>query len=818
MQIRIDQFKGMIPKLTSRSLPNENASIAVNTRLRSTSLESFSGPTTVATLNRSPNPSNPINTIYPMDRTAQAGGPFWLSWLKSQIMPPNQVATVARVPILSDPTEGTIFTGVYDQGSTTVARPKYTNIALAITTPVQDTAYPYDWIILGVPEPTPALTVSQVINPSIIQYQLIDDGSSLTNWNTSTTTTTPVATSVTVSNTVGNPAPSIDMHTTPVAGILNPPVFINRDLGAMTAGPGKYKYDFGWDITGGNVSLGMLHHFGCDSSGNGFGIFITPPFPSTPTTATVQFVDTSSWGVISSIIGSSSAINVNHNISYTYEVIYTPYQGLLTHNLVTVNITDTTTGVVVFSQDISTLFGGPSIVVNGGFVGMAINQANPGPVSGSIDFYIDNLYQGSLLNNPLYEATSWEYTYVNKLGHEGPPSPPTGTYFIGPGIITTLSGFNNSPEADYGIVSMNLYRAVTGTTTTAFQFEANLPIPTTTYIDTLLDSQLGEVITTELYSLPPVTGTNIISMANGITMLSAGNTIYPSATYAPYAYPISYTLAVDFPVVSMQSMETYAIITTAESTYMCIGSDPSQMSLTRLSSIHGGVSQGSMVRVGSGPINSGVMFASSEGIVFANYYGCQLLTEQFITEREWIPQYAPNFMVGAIHEEMYYGIFFTNGGVTPNMFLFNQKDQNCGFVSIQLPIMPTALFSDHLSETLYLAMDNLVRSWDTNINAPIGATWRSKVFQMPYPTALMAGQIRANNPDGYIGTITMNLYKNREGVLFFTKVVHDNTEFVCPDQIVYEIQAEIYVMGGLEGVNGDQVDSVQLAQSMEELT
>lgn len=92
---------------------------------------------------------------------------------------------------------------------------------------------------------------------------------------------------------------------------------------------------------------------------------------------------------------------------------------------------------------------------------------------------------------------NYVYTYVDVLGYESAPSPPTSTFDLNSEQVTV----EVTPHPDYPqIKGYRLYRGVNGT----YQLVTEWDAPTVTVIDDKPNDDLGKVLTTAGKSMPPL--------------------------------------------------------------------------------------------------------------------------------------------------------------------------------------------------------------------------------------------------------------------------------------------------------------------------
>ena len=137
------------------------------------------------------------------------------------------------------------------------------------------------------------------------------------------------------------------------------------------------------------------------------------------------------------------------------------------------------------------------------------------PIEGSFDWQITE--RGGVPYNEIVtdiESRVYVYTWVSELGEEGPPSPPSAALSIPSDGSVTVTMTNNPPTTQRNITDVRIYRANTGTASSEFQFVAEVAIGTLpTYVDTILDVNLGEVLQSASWDPPDVN-------MEGITALS----------------------------------------------------------------------------------------------------------------------------------------------------------------------------------------------------------------------------------------------------------------------------------------------------------
>lgn len=393
----------------------------------------------------------------------------------------------------------------------------------------------------------------------------------------------------------------------------------------------------------------------------------------------------------------------------------------------------------------------------------------------------------------LPESRIYVYTYVSAWGEESQPCLASAAVDVLVGQTVTLSAISAAPTGAYNVATKRIYRSNTGTFGTQFQFVAEIPVATVTYADAIAGTALGEVLATSTWAMPPANLSGLIALPNGVMAGFAGNEVCFCDPYHPYAWPIAYRQATDFPIVAIGQYGGIVIVATTGTPYMLTGADPSSMSMLKMEIEQACVSKRSMVQMGSG-----VCYASPDGLVFASAGGAQLATKEHFTRDEW-QALVPSSIHAYLLDGRYIG--FYNTGTVSGGFIFSPADGKDGLV--MLDTYATAGYVDPVLDALYLRIGlNIVR-WDSHATAMKTMTWRSKVFVAPKPCNMPWAQaVAASYP------FTMNVYA--DGVLRRAQTVADDRPFRLPSGFIAR-DWELEVVGTVE------IYSIYIAESMEDL-
>lgn len=393
------------------------------------------------------------------------------------------------------------------------------------------------------------------------------------------------------------------------------------------------------------------------------------------------------------------------------------------------------------------------------------------------------------------ETRAYVYTYVSALGEEGPPSPASNTLDVGYDEHTDVSGMSAAPTGAYNVAYKRIYRTATVNGTTAFYYVSQVAVGTATYHDDVHTQSLGEQLPQYDWVMPPSTLAGLRGLDNGIMVGFSLNDVCFSEPWQPHAWPVEYRQTTDFPVVALSSFGNTVVAVTEKNPYLIIGTSPRSMSMTLLNISQGCVSKRGMVGLG----DAGVAYPSPDGLILISGSGGANLTEDYFTRTEW-QALAPTSFLAAVHDGKYFCAY--DNGVDQGMFVFDPRQTEQGVVFFD--IYPTAMFADHLADTLFLQIGTNIVAWEGD-TTKMSYTWRSKRFRLDDPVTFSAGLVDV------IGTPTdavMKLYV--DGSLKHTQSVTDSTPFRMPGGYMSrDFQIELS--------GSDTIHSVAIAEAISEL-
>lgn len=332
-------------------------------------------------------------------------------------------------------------------------------------------------------------------------------------------------------------------------------------------------------------------------------------------------------------------------------------------------------------------------------------------------------------------SRSYVYTWVSGLGEESAPSPASTIIDAKQGATVTLTFVDPLPDYIYSIVSRPARRYVYRTNANGdFQFVGSVLASTTTFVDSVLDENLGELIISGAWDAPPddvlvdhpdgpLLG--LTAMPNGMLAGYAGRSVFFAEQYLPHAWPRAYSLTTKSKVMGLASISIGLMVLTQGKPVLMTGSTSAAMSATEIDSDQACVSSRSIVDMGEV-----AMYASPDGIVAAGESGVRVITNGVFSREQW-----QALKPDSIHAYKYEGryVFFYDTGSVQGGYILNTRTEVPELVSLNF--YATAGFNDPAEDALYLVVTDgtgtRVRKFDGG--TPLTYTWQSKEVRTETP-------------------------------------------------------------------------------------
>ncbi len=343
------------------------------------------------------------------------------------------------------------------------------------------------------------------------------------------------------------------------------------------------------------------------------------------------------------------------------------------------------------------------------------------------------------------ESRAYCFTYVTSMGEESAPSPSTvvtgkvdDTWTIGiPAYV---------PASTQPVTIKRIYRTVTSSIGIAtYFFVADIAIATTSYADTIPSATVsGNAQLKSLYYTPPPSDLQgMIAMPNGMIAGWRNNEVWFCEPYLPHAWPVTYTLSLDYIVVGLGVVGQTLIACTAASPYAITGVNPSVMSSAKIATVEPCLSRGSIV---SAP--EGVYYASQNGVVRADAGIAVVITSDIATKDQWLSLLSVPKLRAARLGTAYYCFGSSRlGFVDPigwdmswvslqdysgamSGALIDMTNTHAGWMNLSSAVVTSTVFNDPWSGEVLVVRGGVVYLIDVSTAASYGTfLWRSKKFQ-----------------------------------------------------------------------------------------
>lgn len=298
------------------------------------------------------------------------------------------------------------------------------------------------------------------------------------------------------------------------------------------------------------------------------------------------------------------------------------------------------------------------------------------------------------------------------------------------------SGGTWARVAPHNTVAMTkrIYRSVTGTSGTEYQYVATITAATTTYNDTTLDANLGEILPSTTWLMPPANMLGIVIMANGIACGFFGNEVCFSEPFRPYAWPTAYRQTYDQDIVAIGITGTTLVGMTKGNPFTITGVDPVTMGggMEKL-----GVAWPCMSKRGVATFAFGVGYPAPQGFVIVGT-PTDIVTKDLFTLKEW-SELNPDTFIAASADNRYYSGYTADSSSL--MFVID-KNESASFLKVNQRI--SAIWADPWTGKLYVATDQKIYQWEGDPGTKLSYEWKSKKFITAPPVNYGAAKIDAD--------------------------------------------------------------------------
>lgn len=256
---------------------------------------------------------------------------------------------------------------------------------------------------------------------------------------------------------------------------------------------------------------------------------------------------------------------------------------------------------------------------------------------------------------------SYVYTIVTGDGREGPPSAASGAVAMTQGQTATIGIPSPNLPAGKNYLTGNalkrIYRSNTGSTSAQFQLCKEVPYATLQTTDEKAAYELQEVLPSSewigppdddgtLYPDGPLQG--LIPLAQGVMAGFTGKRFCLSVPFLPHAWPISYRITTDEPIVAIAGTNNGVVALTKGKPYFITGTDPSAMTAVTVDLAQACVNKNSVVDMGEY-----VLYAGPDGLCQVQGASGSVATKGLISVDQWNSDFNPTSYKAFLYEGKY---------------------------------------------------------------------------------------------------------------------------------------------------------------------
>lgn len=306
------------------------------------------------------------------------------------------------------------------------------------------------------------------------------------------------------------------------------------------------------------------------------------------------------------------------------------------------------------------------------------------------------------------------YTWVNDIGWESPPSPPTISPPARPGAVLALGATATVPPGNYGLATVRWYRTevVDGTTSELF-FLREYAIGASGMEDdgrALTQEQLK----TESWLNLDASATWLTACWNQFAAAIVGKAVRCCEPNFMYAWPLDYEYLLSSKPLAMAAFAQRLLVLTSDGAEVLTGSDPAGLDQKPLS-LPVIVSPRSLVST-----DMGAMWAAADGLMYYGVEGFRNLTAGAMRPEQWRALH-PETMHGYQWRGLYIGFYF-DGADYAGIVVDPSNPRGV----YKLDAWYRAGFWDALLRELFVLDGGTLRKWDAGASF-MTATFTSKV-------------------------------------------------------------------------------------------
>lgn len=333
------------------------------------------------------------------------------------------------------------------------------------------------------------------------------------------------------------------------------------------------------------------------------------------------------------------------------------------------------------------------------------------------------------------------YTFISTFGsvkEESAPSPPTSIDAHPVGATVTVSDLGTTSPMGYNITHKRIYRTIGGSTGIDYRLVAEIPIAQATYTDTIDDVNVpGDPIISIDFTEPPPELKGLQVVTGGFLVGFKDNEVWFSEPFFPHAWPAKYVLTTEFRIVGIGVVGGLVVALTERFPEIIYGTAPGALGQEKIPLNEPCASKRSIATDGQA-----VLYASPNGFVAIGPGIRQRFTDRLF-RREEFQAYNPPSMYGRVYDGTYF-VYFNSVQEGTGALLVNSTD----IPSLsRLNDFSTAAFVNTRTASMFyvpISDDATILEFDADLVEYVQYRWRSKKFDLPFPSNLGVIQVYAD--------------------------------------------------------------------------
>lgn len=288
------------------------------------------------------------------------------------------------------------------------------------------------------------------------------------------------------------------------------------------------------------------------------------------------------------------------------------------------------------------------------------------------------------------------------------------------------------------------------------------------FTDDFNSKKLTDNLVTDEWVGPPEDLQGLAVIQNNILAGFVRNSFYMTEPDQPHAWPEAYIKILDTNIVAIRAISGIgAVILTEKNPYLLTGSDPATMTLQKIDTLYPCISSRGVVSM-----NFGVLYPTYEGLaLFSPTSGTKLATTAVYNADTWVATYDPTSILAVYYDNCYFASHASGS------FVYTYAPEDGGFF-VDCDTVFTAAYNDAINGKVYIAAGTSgdIYQWD-NPNEPYQtAEWKSKVFLTQDYNNIGAVRVKADYTD--TPDLTFTLWAN--GVELYSNPVYNDEIFRLP--------------------------------------